>query len=208
MKLNNEGLQPTARRLTSRTLIPLVLQNREGITVELHPHCNTGLGPLVALEAMHQGIQCLNTALPPLANGSSNPSLIRRRAGDAERNSGRALQISPQRDQPLVRFARIRDRALPGSSRSSLRRSLCYGRASAAANSTRREKMRFSARGTAPTPTTCRETSFPDPSWTSMIIEYSSPSPFASWAIVPSTSKGHRARRSLGGASPEANFRT
>jgi oxaloacetate decarboxylase alpha subunit len=59
-----------------RTLMPLVLQNSEGITAELHPHCNTGLGPLVALEAVRQGVQCLNTALPPLANGSSNPSLF------------------------------------------------------------------------------------------------------------------------------------
>lgn len=59
-----------------RSLAPLVLKHSAGIPVELHPHCNTGLGPLCALEAVRQGMRCVNTALPPLANGSSNPSLF------------------------------------------------------------------------------------------------------------------------------------
>jgi len=59
-----------------QALAPLVLKNSAGIPVELHPHCNTGLGPLYALEAVRQGMRCVNTALPPLANGSSNPSLF------------------------------------------------------------------------------------------------------------------------------------
>lgn len=60
----------------TRTLVQLVLKNSKEIPVELHAHCNTGLGPLYALEAVQQGIRLLNTALPPLANGSSNPSLF------------------------------------------------------------------------------------------------------------------------------------
>lgn len=60
----------------TRALVPLVIQHSQGIPIELHPHCNTGLGPLYSLEAVEQGIRCLNTALPPLANGSSNPSLF------------------------------------------------------------------------------------------------------------------------------------
>jgi oxaloacetate decarboxylase alpha subunit len=59
-----------------RTLIPVVLKNSNGIPVELHAHCNTGLGLLYSLEAVQQGIRSLNTALPPLANGSSNPCLF------------------------------------------------------------------------------------------------------------------------------------
>ena len=59
-----------------RQLVPAILQNSSNIPVELHTHCNTGLGPLCCLEAVKLGIRCLNTALPPLANGSSNPSLF------------------------------------------------------------------------------------------------------------------------------------
>jgi oxaloacetate decarboxylase alpha subunit len=59
-----------------RKLIPPILQSSDGITAELHTHCNTGLGPLCALEAVKLGIASLNTALPPLANGASNPSLF------------------------------------------------------------------------------------------------------------------------------------
>jgi oxaloacetate decarboxylase alpha subunit len=60
----------------TRTLVPAVLQNANGIPVELHTHCNTGLGPLCCLEAIAQGIRSVNTAIPPLANASSNPSVF------------------------------------------------------------------------------------------------------------------------------------
>jgi oxaloacetate decarboxylase alpha subunit len=60
----------------TRELVPIILKNSGGIPVELHTHCNTGLGPLCCLEAADLGIRSLNTALPPLANGSSNPSLF------------------------------------------------------------------------------------------------------------------------------------
>ncbi|HUK40743.1 MAG TPA: hypothetical protein VLX11_06865 [Candidatus Acidoferrales bacterium] len=60
----------------TRQLVPVILKNSEGIPVELHTHCNTGLGPLCCLEAVKLGIGSLNTALPPLANGASNPSLF------------------------------------------------------------------------------------------------------------------------------------
>ena len=60
----------------TRTLVPLIMENIGGIPLEFHTHCTTGLGPLCALEAIKQGIRIINTALPPLANGSSNPSLF------------------------------------------------------------------------------------------------------------------------------------
>ena len=60
----------------TRALVPVILENSRNIPVELHTHCNTGLGPLCCLEAAKLGIQSLNTALPPLANGASNPSLF------------------------------------------------------------------------------------------------------------------------------------
>jgi oxaloacetate decarboxylase alpha subunit len=44
--------------------------------VEFHTHCNTGLGPICCLEAIRLGITSINTAIPPLADGSSNPSVF------------------------------------------------------------------------------------------------------------------------------------
>jgi oxaloacetate decarboxylase alpha subunit len=59
-----------------KTLVPIIFQNANGIPVELHTHCTTGLGPLCCLEAIKLGVKIINTAIPPLADGSSNPSLF------------------------------------------------------------------------------------------------------------------------------------
>lgn len=58
----------------TRTLVPVVLANAGDIPVEFHTHCLTGLGALCTLEAIKLGVKCVNTAIPPLAEGSSNPS--------------------------------------------------------------------------------------------------------------------------------------
>ncbi|MEK7214799.1 MAG: hypothetical protein AAB289_04300 [Chloroflexota bacterium] len=58
-----------------RTLVPAIQLHGGGVELELHSHCTTGLGPLVALEAVRLGILVINTAVPPLADGSSLPSL-------------------------------------------------------------------------------------------------------------------------------------
>ncbi len=60
----------------TRTLVLAVLRHSNGIPVEFHTHCNLGLGPLCCLEAIQLGITSVNTAIPPLADGSSNPSLL------------------------------------------------------------------------------------------------------------------------------------
>src|SRR5947199_93929 len=59
-----------------QTLVPIIFHNANGIPVELHTHCTTGLGPLCCVEGMKLGIRSINTALPPLADDSSNPSLF------------------------------------------------------------------------------------------------------------------------------------
>lgn len=61
---------------TTRRLVPLILQETGDKPVEFHTHCNTGLGPLCCLEAIRLGITSINTAIPPLADGSSNPSIF------------------------------------------------------------------------------------------------------------------------------------
>ncbi len=59
-----------------RTLVPAVLAEIGDIPAEFHTHCNTGLGPLCVLEAIKLGVQIINVATPPLANGSGNPSVF------------------------------------------------------------------------------------------------------------------------------------
>jgi len=60
----------------TRRLVPLILRETKDKPVEFHTHCNTGLGSLCCLEAIKLGIRSINTAIPPLADASSNPSLF------------------------------------------------------------------------------------------------------------------------------------
>lgn len=60
----------------TRTLVPQMIKNAGGIPIEFHTHCSTGLGPLCCLEAVDAGIRIVNTAIPPLADGSSLPSVF------------------------------------------------------------------------------------------------------------------------------------
>lgn len=81
----------------TRALVPVFLQNAGRVPVELHTHCTTGLGPLCVLEAVKLGITLVNTALPPLANGSSLPSLFN------VASNLRALGHRPMIDQDVLR---------------------------------------------------------------------------------------------------------
>jgi oxaloacetate decarboxylase alpha subunit len=59
----------------ARTLIPLVQKNIGAIPLEFHAHCNNGMAPFNYLEAIKLGVDTLHTAIPPLANGSAQPSI-------------------------------------------------------------------------------------------------------------------------------------
>ena len=72
--LKDQGGLLTVDRL--RTLLPVIMQNAESVPVELHSHCTTGLAGLVYLEALRLGVTTLHTAVPPLANGSGQPSVL------------------------------------------------------------------------------------------------------------------------------------
>jgi oxaloacetate decarboxylase alpha subunit len=80
----------------TRTLVPVILANASGIPVELHSHCTTGLGPLVALEAVRLGIRIVNTGIPPLADGPALPSIY-----NVARNL-RALGYQPVINQEVL----------------------------------------------------------------------------------------------------------
>ena len=60
----------------ARTLLPAILRNAGHVPVEYHAHCNNGLATLCYIEAVKLGITALHTAVPPLANGSSQPSIV------------------------------------------------------------------------------------------------------------------------------------
>jgi len=60
----------------ARTLIPIILKNVGAVPVEFHAHCNSGQAPLCYLEAVKLGIHTLHTGVPPLANGSGQPSIF------------------------------------------------------------------------------------------------------------------------------------
>ena len=67
------GLLTPAR---ARTLIPIVLEGAGDIPIEFHAHCNSGQAPLCYLEGVKLGMRILHTAVPPLANGSGQPSVF------------------------------------------------------------------------------------------------------------------------------------
>ena len=88
--LKDPGALITPERV--RTLVPIVLANAGDVPVEFHTHCLTGLGALCTLEAIKLGITYVNTAIPPLAEGSSNPSTFNITA------NARALGFTPKID--------------------------------------------------------------------------------------------------------------
>ena len=70
--LKDSGALLTPDRI--RTLVPAlkaVIGNRP---LELHSHCNTGLAPLVYLEAVRLGVDQLHTSIAPLASGPAQPA--------------------------------------------------------------------------------------------------------------------------------------
>jgi oxaloacetate decarboxylase alpha subunit len=96
-----------------KTLVTAVQPNLNGRPLEIHTHCTTGLGPLVYLEAIRLGVDRVHTGVPPLANGTAQPSVFNvlkniRHMGytanlneDALKNySTRLMEIAEQEGRP------------------------------------------------------------------------------------------------------------
>ena len=92
--LKDQGGLLTVDRI--RTLLPVIMKNAGNVPVELHSHCTTGLAPLVYMEALKLGINTLHTGVPPLADGSAQPSVL-----NVARNA-RLLGYSPKVDDSLL----------------------------------------------------------------------------------------------------------
>ena len=58
----------------TRELVSTVQKNCDGLPIEFHSHCNSGLAPLCYLEAIQSGVTTVHTAVAPLANGTSLPA--------------------------------------------------------------------------------------------------------------------------------------
>ncbi|NNN18450.1 MAG: hypothetical protein HKL84_01210 [Acidimicrobiaceae bacterium] len=60
----------------AKTIVPAILGALQGLPLEYHTHCTTGLGPVSVIAAVEAGVTTVHTAVPPLANGSSQPSVF------------------------------------------------------------------------------------------------------------------------------------
>jgi oxaloacetate decarboxylase (Na+ extruding) subunit alpha len=83
----------------TRHLTRLIRQQVGEIELEFHAHCNNGLAPVNVLEAVKEGIHIIHTALPPLANGTSQPSIFN------VAHNLRALGYTPVVDEAPLRPA-------------------------------------------------------------------------------------------------------
>lgn len=92
--LKDQGGLLTQDRI--RTLIPIMMKEAKGIPFELHSHCTTGMAPSVYMEALKLGVRTLHTGVPPLAEGSAQPSVL-----NVARNA-RNLGYQPKVDESLL----------------------------------------------------------------------------------------------------------
>ncbi len=81
----------------TREMLQLVMANVGDIPLEFHAHCNNSLAPFNYVEALKLGIKTLHTSIPPLANGSAQPSIYNV-AANAE-----ALGLTPMVDLDAVK---------------------------------------------------------------------------------------------------------
>lgn len=82
-----------------RELLPKMIEASPGVTWEFHGHCNNSYGPINALECAKLGIGIIHTAIAPLANANSQPSIYNV-AGNL-----RALGFNPEIDEEVLKPA-------------------------------------------------------------------------------------------------------
>lgn len=70
--LKDSGALLTPDRI--RTIVPALKAVIGDLPLEIHTHCNTGLAPLVCLEAARLGADQIHSSIAPLASGVAQPS--------------------------------------------------------------------------------------------------------------------------------------
>ena len=94
----------------------MVLENIGDVPVEFHAHCNNGLAPLNYLEAIELGMTTIHTGVPPLANGSAQPSVFNMARN--VRAMGHTVAVDEEVLKPVqehFNFVARRDRTAGGS---------------------------------------------------------------------------------------------
>lgn len=81
--------------LAAQELFPAVVSAAGAVPVEFHGHCNSGFAPYCALLAADAGMDTVHTAIPPLANGSSQPSVFSVAANLAARGHEPRVDLEP-----------------------------------------------------------------------------------------------------------------
>jgi oxaloacetate decarboxylase alpha subunit len=104
---------------SAREIIPVVVGNAGDVPLEFHAHCSNGFGPYVTLIAVELGIRIVHTAVPPLADGASQPSVFDVVDNLRARGISVAVDTEPLQRvrEHLTRVARIE--GLPTGSRMS-----------------------------------------------------------------------------------------
>ncbi|MFJ8258069.1 hypothetical protein ACIQ4Z_12435 [Peribacillus asahii] len=87
-----------------RRLLPIIIENSNGIPVEFHTHGTTGLADELYIEAMKLGVRTLHTGIPPLGGGSGQPSIFTTIENAKYLNLGHNLDIE--------RVQRVSDRLM------------------------------------------------------------------------------------------------
>jgi len=59
-----------------RRVYTIMKENSGGLPTEIHSHCTTGLADAVYVEAMRLGCDGFHTAIPPLSEGTAQPSVF------------------------------------------------------------------------------------------------------------------------------------
>ena len=59
-----------------RRVFKIMLENNNGLPNEIHGHCTTGLADVCYVEAMKMGCDTFHVALPPLSDGTAQPSVF------------------------------------------------------------------------------------------------------------------------------------
>lgn len=87
-----------------RTLVPAIRSVIGDRALEIHSHCTTGLAPICYVEALRSGVDCVHTAISPLANGPSLPPTERIAA--FARRFGRAVELDADGLEEMTRYFR------------------------------------------------------------------------------------------------------
>ncbi len=96
--------------LVARELLPAVVAAAGTVPVELHAHCNSGFAPYCALLAADAGMGTIHTAVPPLANGTSQPSVFTVAANLAARGHEPVVDLAPL-ERVRAHLSRVADAA-------------------------------------------------------------------------------------------------